>query len=468
MIVHLDNLQATLVSATEDERAWLREYLSFEDQSRKFVRGRDGRVEARAAPRVSLLKGSTFPAGLVGLVRKNGIVKHFNVEVVDNRTRPCEPMDVELAWLRDYQREAVERAVKKTRGILDSPTGSGKTEMAIGIAMRLGQTNTLMIAPEADLMHNAARRWEKRVPGVTAGRIGDGLMDPRDGFTAATFQTLASRMRKDQRLRDYIATVGALIIDEVHTLPADSFYAVAQSIPAYWRIGMSGTPLARGDRKSLFSIASTGAIIYKIEPSFLIENGYISRPHIRMLRVEQDGVAREWRTAYTKFVVESRVRNRALVVAAQRAAKPGLVFVREKKHGRIVTDMIKAAGLHAEFVWGEKNTSQRDDAIRRLEDGELDVIVCSVVFQTGTDIPSLRSLVIGTGGKSEIAALQRVGRGMRRTEDKDAFEVWDVMDAEPKGRGDQTGNKWNARHSRERFKAYAKVGYETTVLDDWT
>jgi superfamily II DNA or RNA helicase len=468
MIVHLNNLQATLVSATEDERVWLREYLSFEDQSRKFVRGRDGRVEARAAPRVSLLKGSTFPAGLVGLVRKNGIVKHFNVEVVDKRVRPCEPLDVPLDWLRDYQLEAVDRAVKKTRGILDSPTGSGKTEMAIGIAMRLGKTNTLMITPEADLMHNAARRWEKRVPGVQAGRIGDGHMTPCDGFTAATFQTLASRMKKEPKLRDYLATVGCMIIDEVHTLPADSFYAVAQAIPAYWRIGMSGTPLARGDRKSLFSIASTGAIIYKIEPSLLIERGYISRPRIRMLRVEQEGVAREWRTAYTKFVVESRARNRALVVAAERAAKPGLVFVREKKHGKILVEQIRKAGLRAEFVWGEKNTSQRDEAIRKLEDGELDVIVCSVVFQTGTDIPSLRSLVIGTGGKSEIAALQRVGRGMRRTEDKDEFEVWDIMDAEPKGQGDQTGNKWNARHSRERFRAYAKVGYETTVLDDWT
>ena len=110
------------------------------------------------------------------------------------------------------------------------PTGSGKTETAVALAMRLGMTNTLFIAPEADLMHNAARRWELRTD-VQAGRIGDGYMTPRDGFTAATFQTLASRMtKKDPKLLKYLSTVGALIIDEVHTLPASSFYNVAQAI----------------------------------------------------------------------------------------------------------------------------------------------------------------------------------------------------------------------------------------------
>ena len=106
---------------------------------------------------------------------------------------------------------------------------------------------------------------------------------------------------------------------------------------------------------------------------------------------------------------QSRARNRALVVAAERAAKPGLVFVREKKHGKILVEQIRKAGLNAEFVWGEKNTSQRDEAIRKLEDGELDVIVCSVVFQTGTDIPSLRSLVIGTGGKVIREIVEKTG-----------------------------------------------------------
>jgi superfamily II DNA or RNA helicase len=477
MKIDLDSLNARVVSATDDERAWLHQFLSFEDQSSKFTRRRDGTVKVGASKRVSLLRlDDTFPAGLVGKMKRAALQTGKIVGVVDKRKRPCTVLTWQQAtgaadpWLYDFQQEAVDAAITRTRGILDVPTGGGKTEIAVGLAMRLGMTNTLFIAPEADLMHNAARRWEKRT-GIEAGRIGDGWMDPRDGFTAATFQTLAKRMDKDAKLRAYLDTVGAMTIDEVHTLPADSFYRVAQSVPAYWRIGVSGTPLARGDRRSLFSIAATGSIIYRVSTQLLIDRGFISRPHIRMVTHLQSGSAATWQKGEKENIVESKSRNALVTRLAQAAPKPGLVFVRLKKHGRELTDLLRAAGLRVEFVWGEKKTSQRDAAVERLRNGDLDVIVCSVVFQTGTDIPEVRSMVIACGGKSEIATLQRIGRGMRIVKDasgstiKDEFYVFDVMDIEPKKDAGHTGNRWNARHSRERFKAYTGVGHEVTIRE---
>jgi len=476
-----DQVTARVVQATDDERAWLYGFLTFEDDSSKFQRRRDGSTKVVAARRVSLLKlDDTFPAGLVSKVKRAALKAGKIVAVVDLRVRPCDPMPwaaclpPELVkpdgspWLYDFQCEAVEAAVLRTRGILDVPTGGGKTEIACGVALRLGQTNTLFIAPEADLMHNAARRWEKRT-GLEAGRVGDGWMDPKDGFTAATFQTLAKRMNTDAKLRAYLQTVGCMIVDEVHTLPADTFYNVAQSVPAYWRIGVSGTPLARGDRRSLFSIAATGSIVYKVPTQLLIDRGFISRPHIRMVQCEQTSAATSHQTAERELIVESQKRNRLVTQLAAAAPTPGLVFVRLKKHGVLLTEKLNAAGVRAEFVWGEKNISQRDEAVRKLQNGELDVIVCSVVFQTGTDIPEVKSMVIACGGKSEIATLQRIGRGMRVVRDalgntiKDEFYVFDVMDTEPRQHAEHTGNKWNARHSRARFKAYTGVGHEVTI-----
>lgn len=484
MQIEITNTVARVTQATEDERAWLHGYLSFEDQTSKFTRRRDGSVKVNAAKKISLLMlDDTFPAGLVGRAKRAGLKAGHVIGVLDKRTRPCDPMEwpeccppslmkADGPWLYDFQREAVDAAVSRTRGILDVPTGGGKTEIACGIAMRLGLTNTLFIAPEADLMHNAARRWEKRT-GLEAGRIGDGYMNPRDGFTAATFQTLARRMgHRNSVIHDYLSSVGCMIIDEVHTLPADTYYNVSQAIPAYWRIGVSGTPLARGDRRSLFSIASTGSIIYKVETQLLIDRGFISRPHIRMVTHEQSGDAKTWQKAEKVNIVESRTRNELVVRLAKAAPGPGLVFVKMKKHGQILTEMLTAAGLRVEFVWGEKATTQRDDAIKRLREGALDFIVCSVVFQTGTDIPEVRSMVIACGGKSEIATLQRIGRGMRIVRDehtgevvKDEFWVFDIMDTEPKQHAMLTGNRWNAKHSRERFKAYTGVGHEVTISE---
>lgn len=492
MRLELDNLNAHVFDASDEELTWLNSYLSFEDPSAKFIHKADGSTKYNPTPkRRSLLGiGNTFPAGLVGKVKKAALQNNMLLPVLDRRVRPCVPLtweealvhagllrdpggphDLSNVWLHEHQVPAVDIAIQRTRGILDMPTGSGKTEVAVGIALRLGLTNTLFIAPEADLMHNAARRWEKRT-GLTAGRIGDGWLNPLDGFTAATFQTLASRLAKaDGKLLAYLRTVGCAIFDEVHTLPADMFYRTALQIPAYWRIGISGTPLARGDRKSLYSIAATGSIIYKVDTQLLITRGFISRPHIQMVPFEQTFDAAAWQEGEAKGIVDSSRRNKLIVTLASIAPTPGLVFVKLKKHGRVLTDMMRAAGLRVEFVWGEKNIVQRDEAVKRLINGQLDHIVCSVVFQTGTDIPEVRSMIIACGGKSEIATLQRIGRGMRIVRDdngnvlKDEFYVFDVMDTEPKQHAGHTGNRWNARHSHERFKAYTGVGHEVVIKD---
>ena len=103
--------------------------------------------------------------------------------------------------------------------------------------------------------------------------------------------------------------------------------------------------------------------------------------------------------------------------------------------------------------------------------GRYDVLICSVIFQEGEDVPDLRSVVIGSAGKSVIATLQRIGRGMRRASGKDEFEVFDVADL---GCGCMSGPashrhpgcKWLDKHTRDRIKAYTTEGHET-VLEDW-
>ena len=474
MLLEVGNTRTLVKSASATELEWLRELLAFVDQSKAFVRI-GGSVQRVDPPAVTLLNETEpipfFPSGLTTLAKTKGVEDPRIDEVIiaDGRVRPVEPdFSVETPWVRPYQRESAVVAVEKTKGIISLPTGTGKTEVAVAISMMLPGATVLMITPEKDLLHNASRRYEKRTY-EKAGRLGDSIYDPvPNGFTACTFQTLAAGLRKgDKKLIAYLATVDAIIIDEVHQLPADSFYSAAQSIPAYWRIGMSGTPLKRSDRKSLFSIAATGSIIYKKAPQFFIERGWLSQPKIRMVQVDQAGQAADWRGSYDAFVVNSVLRNRYLTQMAVLATKPGLLFVRHKKHGHAMVRYLKAAGLRTVFIWGDKSMSQRDQAIKQLEWGDLDVIVCNKVFVTGTDIPSLRSIVNGMGGKSVIETLQRLGRGTRVTDTKTEFEMWDVLDNAPDFRkGKLAGNRWNHTHSRDRKKAYLQEGYSVTVVSD--
>lgn len=449
MWITVGNLNSLLSQATEDERSWLLEYLSFEDARARFRTRQygDGRV------RMFNLVSNTFPTGFLPLVKKAGADAGFKVEVRDLRQPPCVvDAQADITWLRDYQLACLQAVETKARGILWVPTGGGKTEVAVAAAQRL-PCRWLFVVHRATLMHQAAERYELRT-GETAGRVGEGVWDVRR-FTCATFQTLYARLADPAGLQ-LLSEAEGLVIDEAHTLPADTFWRVVMKTQnAYYRIGMSGTPLARGDKRSVLTIAALGPVIYRIKPEVLIQAGVLARPKIRMLPVAQLSDKPTWQGVYGECIVRSKPRNRLIVRAAQQASKPCLVFVKEIKHGRLLLDALRAVGVSCEFVWGSDPHERRMAAVKRLERGDIEVLVCSAIFNEGVDIPALSSVVIASGGKSVIAALQRVGRGMRSDGGKKTeFEVWDVADR---------GNKWLERHTRDRVKAYCGEGYETIV-----
>ena len=429
----------------------LANFLMFDDQSSQFVTVR-GKVRRRTnATYISLfdLQDKTFPSGLLSVVCKQLKKENFSFDIV-SKENPVPPNNEPTSWLRQEQHEAVERALYRRRGILWIPTGGGKTEIAIGLTMRV-PTKWLFVVHKKDLLHQTAERYTRRT-GKKAGRIGDGIFDTED-FTVATFQTLARGLaKKDPLVQGFLKGIGGLIVDECHTLPATSFLKVIMSCEnASYRIGLSGTPLARGDKRGIFAIGALGPVIYRIHPDTLIKAGLLAKPTIYMMRLEQNSTKPTWQGVYGDTVVRSALRNKSLVEISKLSEKPAMLFVKEIKHGQALEKMIRKAGVRCEFIWGNKITPQRTAAIRRLERGDIQVLIVSVIFQEGVDIPSLRSVIIASAGKSSIAAIQRVGRGMRMYENKKEFQVWDFFDY-----GHKTLEKW----SKARKKAYLAEGYE--------
>ena len=517
----LGNLYTQVTAAPAVETIWLSDYLAFDDKE-AFFKGKVGEKLQLYNPVTG-----TFPSGLVGMVMRDARAAGIQVNVIDRRVNPCTPVtgqarDDALDWLRDsYQREPVDIVTAKSRGILWLPTGSGKTEIMCGI-IRVHPGKWIAIVHNKKLMHDIARRYELReaqkffglkpsgdnvadlelvktamfraglseMP-VKAGRVGDGKWDEQE-FTVCTFQTLAKALRKKRgKIQNPAAYAKAkallnraigVLVDECHTLPAASFWGVLMAAEnAYYRIGVSGTPLARGDKRSVFAVAALGPVQYRIKPGVLVDEGVLAKARIRMVPCEQflnDPICQRchgtgdsgmgpsscslcegkgtrtprWQQVEKALIIKSKVRNALFVkYVAQHADFPNLSFVNSIEHGKILQEMFGLYGLRSSFVWGKHGTEQRDEALRKLVDGELDVLVASKVFQEGIDAPPIRSIGIASGGKSSIAALQKIGRGMRVTDDKDAFDVFDMYDS---------GHKWLVRHRNGRIKAFTSEGYE--------
>jgi len=465
-----DNLWAVVAEKTEDEERWLRDYLTFSDESAFF----EGRSTEQCLYNVIHEK---FPSGFVNkkmlkAAREDGVEVH----VEDMRMRPAvEPdLSVDLAWLYDFQREAVVRVAKHGRGIIRSPTGSGKTEMAAAV-MKAIRVRWLFLVNGKDLMANAVRRFRARL-GEPIGQAGDGVWDVEHRVVVATFRTVASKLQQRksgpggeppprEAALALLASVDGIGVDEVHELPAGVAYSVAmKTTNAFYRVGYSGTPLDRGDRRSVMSIGAIGPVIYRVWPRTLYEKGIISWPDIVMVDCEQTSTRPRWNGVYTECITKSRRRNGVIAQIVNRAKKPCLVFVAQVKHGQVLLDLLRKRGENVDFVFGDDSLEARDQAIERLERGDLEVLICSTIFNQGVDIPYLRSVVVAAANKSLIMALQRIGRGMRRLdksgrpiEGKETFEVWDIHDR---------GHKFLDRWTRYRMRAYKREGYDPSFEGD--
>jgi superfamily II DNA or RNA helicase len=476
--IEQQNLHCRVIRGTDAERSWLSEYLSFPDEKAKYVQRMYKGKRADGMVRMFNAIADTFPTGFLPLVRQAAQKEGFAVEVLDKRIVPCTPdASVDLSWLRDYQFASVDAILTRKRGILWLPTGSGKTEVSIGLAQVL-PCRWLFTVHRATLLDQTANRYNART-GMQAGRVGDGEFDLGDGaFVVATFQTLVIGLKKrDPRIIALLKNAQGLIVDECHVLPAQTFWnTIMQTEAAYFRVGLSGTPLARGDRRSLFAIAAVGPIAHRVKSDVLVNAGVLARPTIKLVEVSQFSDRPTWQGVYGESIVRSSARNRTIVEMAKRATKPAFLFVKEIKHGRILEKMLCQAGIKCGFVWGNHSTEWRQAQVRMLQTGHIDVLICSVIFQEGVDVPALRSVVIGSGGKSVIAALQRVGRGMRVERDTagnvlpggDQFEVWDVADkgcgCARNGGPTHAGCRWLEKHAKGRAHAYAGEGYSTTTV----
>ncbi|OHD23833.1 MAG: hypothetical protein A2Y38_17235 [Spirochaetes bacterium GWB1_59_5] len=464
MWLEVQNNRTRLIRGTDDEIEFLADYLAFEDNKGRFKRKSKSRREQKA--QMFNIFDNSFPTGLLPLVRKAATRAEYQVQIKDVRVVPClADWTEDIDWLDaivpegedPYQLPAVQRAIERKRGILKLATGGGKTECAAAIATVL-RCKWLFVAHRMNLAVQAGERFKKRT-GEAFGIVGEGQWNIRR-FTCATFQTLLARFKTPECQKLLRETEG-VIFDESHVVGAESFWPIAQSMKnAYYRFGLSGTPLNRGDQRSALNVAAIGPVIYELKAGALIEKGVLSKATIRFSPLFQPVRAKTWSGVKGEAIIRSKKRNQLLLSLAKKATKPGFLFIDEINHGQMLVQQLQMAGISAELVWGKLTTPERNAAKRRLEHGDIDLIVCNVVFQEGIDVPSLRSVIVGCGGKSVIAALQRVGRGTRKDRDeegnilKDTFEVWDIFDK---------GDEWLEKHSKERMSAYLREGYQTIM-----
>lgn len=349
-----------------------------------------------------------------------------------------------------YQLEAVNAAVRQKRGILKMATNSGKSECAVAITKHLALPTGFLVMG-IGLLHQARERFARRlgVPLDDIGIVGDGQMSFGKLVTIASVDTLATRLDVPE-VQEQLKRWQVIFCDECHHAASETCFDVLDAIPAYYRFGLSGTPLDRSGGDDLRLIGQTGEIIYEVTNKQLVELGISVQPYVEMLRIDEPRLPKygmTWGDVNKIGVVENAQLNRRISERAAEAADNGervLICVEKINHGKTITELLDGR-VAVKFLSGAETPEARKAALDALVSGELSVVVATSILDEGIDVPAIDVIILAGGGKARIGTLQRIGRGLRSGEGKNRLTVVDFANF---------CHKILTQHSLERLETY--------------
>lgn len=366
-----------------------------------------------------------FPTGLLQQVVVALQEDNHSVQVVDNRDAP-EPQggtfDLNTITLRDYQLDAAQKAVEAKQGILKIATGGGKTALAVALTKYFG-LKTLFVVNTKELIYQAKASYEKEINFKSGelGYIGDGKWEPGSFVTIASIDTLYSRY-KNPECAEFLREIDVMFIDECHTASSDSFYSIAISCPAFYRFGLSATPLDRTDGGDLRLLGCVGDLIVDIPNKLLVDKGILPRANIIFDKITAPEIPKktQYASVYKLGVSENEQLLGKVVEWTKIAHERNLsvlILAEEIKHGKAIDkalwDSTDGAFIPHQFIFGEDKTAERKQALDSFQNRRLPVLIASTILDVGVSIDTIDVLILAGSKKSKIRTLQRLGRALR-------------------------------------------------------
>ncbi len=351
--------------------------------------------------------------------------------------------------LKPFQENLIRKAIHCQRGVILSPTGSGKTIIAIGIVSMFPKAKVLFLCHSIAILRQTMAEF-KKFGFKDVSFVGDGEKDLSGRIVIGSIQSMFTLC-----YQTHIFDI--TIIDEVHHLSGKrtQYFQFMENNLSTIRLGFTATMPTKEESKLCIE-GMLGPVIgeYKVEEG--IKEGMIARPYINLVSVPSVSAVLElkkYRDIYRKGIVENRPRNRLIMTKTSARVKEGksvLILVKEIDHGEILKTLGESLfDLDIIYIQGSTESDVREQVRKSFSEKEIKVVICTVIWKEGVDIPSLDCVINASGGKSEIATLQTIGRGLRRTEEKDEVEVIDFLDP----------YKFLARHTVMRLQIYVKQGW---------
>jgi superfamily II DNA or RNA helicase len=377
------------------------------------------------------LRNGSFPTGLLNIVletlKGNGVqgdlVEHRMDPLSGSRTdTDFEVHGAAMTGKYAWQLDVVKTMVARKQGVVRVATNGGKTTLSASVTKYLN-LKTLFTVTSVELLYQVQKMFAKRldIPLEDVGIIGDGHWSPKSWVTVAIVDTLEARL-DTQDCIDFLESIEVLFIDEAHHTGSDTWYSVVSLCPAFYRFGLSGTPLDRTDGANLRLLAATGDIIVDIGNKFLVELGVSAKAHIVFDKITGPVLPRKTKypSAYKQGVTDNEQLNEKVLAWTTAGVDAGLsvlILVSEIAHGKFLDEQlwtnVDGKFIPHQFIWGDESSEVRSTALTEFGERRLPVLLASTILNEGVDVPTIDMIICAGAKKSKIQTLQRLGRGLR-------------------------------------------------------
>ena len=341
--------------------------------------------------------------------------------------------------LYDYQTDALLRMFAARYGILVSPAGSGKTQIAIALAKAYSRP-TLWLTHTADLLAQSKSRAERYMDPALIGTITRGKVNIGRGITFATVQTMAKL-----DLWQYRDMWDVVIVDECHHCAGTptamtQFATVVSNLAARHKYGLTATAhRADGLMKAVYALL--GGVKYEV-PDSAVKDRIVQvtlRPVFTGVGpmpacMNPDGTLNY--TRMIKALSEDAARNEIITKRLVEDADRSCLILSERlEHLKILRGMLpqqmqeESALIHGQMTT-KRGREDREQAVQAMRDGRLKYLFATYqLAKEGLDIPRLERLYMTTPVKDKAVVIQAVGRIARAFHGKSEPVAVDFIDA---------------------------------------
>ena len=369
--------------------------------------------------------------------------------------------------LRDYQPQILNNFLANPQSIQEVATGAGKTIMTAALSKTIEPYGrSIVIVPNKSLVTQTEDDYKNL--GLDVGVYFGDRKEWGCTHTICTWQSLNVLLKNTQAgtaectIGEFIEDVVCLIVDETHMAKADALKTlltgVFARVPIRW--GLTGT-IPKEDYERVSLLCSIGPVVGKLSASELQEAGHLANCHVNIIQL-QDYVEYKDYQSELKYLVTNteRIAYLARMIDSIKESGNTLILVDRIETGKLLqTELSTLFSLLKDkpdvaFVSGATKATDRKEEYDDIATATNKIIIATYgVAAVGINIPRIFNLVLVEPGKSFVRVIQSIGRGIRKAEDKDFVQIWDITST----------CKFAKRHLTKRKQFYKEANYPFTI-----